>query len=412
MKYFTLKQLNQSIQKLINGINREFWISAEIAQVNLGYHAYLELVQKEGEQIIAKSRANIWNMYLSGLRHKLGDQLDTLLQVGTKVLLKVSVSFHEVHGLSLAIIDLDPSYTLGELEQKRLQTIKQLEEEGLIGLQQALPLPLVLQKIAVISSAEAAGYSDFISQLAKNPYGYQYHTKLFPASVQGLRATREILAQLGKIASLPRGTFDALVIIRGGGSKLDLEAFNSYEVAAFIAQMEIPVLTGIGHQRDISVCDLVAHLPLKTPTAVAEQIIQQSLHFESRVQNSWQQINLLAERQLRASERRLKELGYRLLQTPQRRLQEEQMKLSNKQLQLNYISKRLLDDARNKLQYLEKKVELSNPLLLLQKGYTITYQQGKPLKPNSKIAVDEQITTLTASQTIESLVIEVGANSL
>ena len=397
MKYYTLYQLNKSVQKLINGINKEFWITAEISQARIGYHAYLDLVQKEGESVVAKSRANIWNIYLKGLKHKLGESFDQLMQAGTKVMLKVNVTFHEVYGLSLAVTDIDPAYTMGELELQRQETIKRLEKEELMDAQKQLSLPRVVQRIAVLTSPDAAGYTDFLNQLERNEYGYRFALQLFPAAVQGPRSVSELIAQLQRV---PPRAFDAIVLIRGGGARLDLQAFDEYELAAKVAQCSLPIITGIGHQRDTSVCDMVSYLALKTPTAVAEHLIQRCLQFEAELEQLVENIRQLSKQECQWARESLKELQYRLQQAMRQRIKEEQMGLANMEWRIAGQAERQVERQRELLGQLEKRLRLVDPQRLLERGYVMAFQEGKPLSATNKLDKGDELQLKTAIQQV------------
>lgn len=398
MKYYTLYQLNKSIQKLVNEINKDFWITAEISQAQIGHHAYLDLVQKEGESVIAKSRANIWNVYLKGLKHKLGDSFGELMQAGTKVMLKVSVTFHEVYGFSLAITDIDPAYTMGELELQRQATIKRLEQEGLMSLQQELSLPQVVQRIALLTSPDAAGYTDFVNQLEQNSYGYQFHIQLFPSSVQGKKAVRELISQLERVARLQN--FDALVIIRGGGARLDLQAFDEYDLAAAIAKCPLPIITGIGHQRDISVSDMVSNLTLKTPTAAAEHLIQRCLQFEMGIESRVMDMRQLAQSQCQAALDELNDRKFKLQQEARQHLQREEMRLANLEWSFSGQAERQVERQAELLGQMEKRLKLLDPQRLLERGYVMAFQKGKPLKPDAQLSAGDELSLKTASQEV------------
>ncbi len=405
MKYFTLLQLNKSVQKLVNEINRDFWIVAEISQIQLGTHAYLELVQKENEKIVAKSRANIWRNQLIVMQQKLGADVEHLLKAGSKVLLKVVVSFHEVHGMALLVNEIDASYTLGELEKRRQETILALEEEGLMDLQREIYLPRVCQRIAVISSPTAAGYSDFVNHLAQNAYQYQFHLTLFPSSVQGERAENELIQQISEAnRQNPTKKFDCLVIIRGGGSKLDMEVFNSYQLCSEIAHSNLPVLTGIGHQRDTSVADMVANHALKTPTAVADFLIQQLLHFESDLVETFNAVVSQSQTLLQETDMDLSRTGQIVERLANQNIAKADLRLSNLEFSVNSLAKRNLRESSTKISHLERQIEFLNPESILKKGYSITYKNGKPLNPTEKVAQGEEITTFTSAQKIESIV--------
>ncbi|MCU0449749.1 MAG: exodeoxyribonuclease VII large subunit [Bernardetiaceae bacterium] len=405
-KHFTLLQLNKSIQKLIQGVQQTFWVTAELATVQITEHAYLELVQKEGEKMVAKARAVVWNQRLTQVLDKIGPGAAELLKPGNRVLLLVAVSFHEVHGLALVVQDLDPAYTLGELEQQRLKTLKTLENNGLMYQQATLALPLVIQRVAVVTSATAAGYSDFVNQLTANDFGYRFSLKLFAASVQGERAVDELVAQLAKVGQT--GPFDAVVLVRGGGSRLDLEVFNHYAVAEAIARCPVPVLTGIGHLRDSTVADAVAAVPLKTPTAVAEFIVQRNLAFESLAQRTFAQ--LLAGTQAQVTHQRLSltRLAERLPRTAQARLQQQQALLARQQARLPLVVKHQLAQAGQQLAFLTRSLAQLDPSNILKRGYSITLRQGQVVGPQNPAQPGDELVTLTHQAAITSQVTQLG----
>ncbi|MGM0505145.1 MAG: exodeoxyribonuclease VII large subunit, partial [Bacteroidota bacterium] len=267
----SLLELNQSIREKIKfNFPESIWVVAEISElkINRNGHCYLELIEKEAisENIIAKSRATIWAFTFRMLKPYFESVTGHELISGLKILVQVTVEFHELYGFSLNITDIDPNYTLGDLAQKKAETLRKLEEDGIINMNRELEFPIVPQKIAVISSETAAGYQDFMHQLTHNKYGYTYYIKLFPAIMQGLKAEESIIDTLERIFQHDH-FFDIVVIIRGGGSQADLNCFNNYLLAANVAQFPIPVLTGIGHDKDESIVDLVACQKLKTPTA-------------------------------------------------------------------------------------------------------------------------------------------------
>ncbi len=289
----TLSELHEAIKDILYGnFQDKYWIIAEISQLSdsKAGHCYLELIEKNKQgKTIAKTRATIWSFHYQQLRYHFKMMVNEELKAGMKILILASIEFHEVYGYSLNITDLDPTYTLGDQEKRRQEIIKQLEEDGIFNMNKELELPLVPQKIAVISSETAAGYGDFMNQLNSNSYGYVFYTKLFQANMQGETSENSITEAFDEIANYI-DFFDAVVIIRGGGSKEELSSFDSYLIASYIAQFPIPVLTGIGHERDESIADLVAHKKLKTPTAVAEFLIEQLAFFDSKLQTNFDKI--------------------------------------------------------------------------------------------------------------------------
>jgi len=279
-----LSELNGLVKKAVGeAFTAPVWVIGEISELktNRSGHCYLNLIEKEenGDAIVAQARATIWSYTYRMLRPFFESTTGQQLTEGLKVLLSVSVEFHELYGYSLNIRDIDPTYTLGDMARRRREIIARLQSEGVAEMNKELDLPLVPQKIAIISSSTAAGYQDFIDQLTNNPAGYHFDLKLFPAIMQGNQAETSIIGALEQIY-LYENFFDAVVIIRGGGSQADLSCFDNYNLAYFITQFPLPVITGIGHEKDDSIVDMVAHTRLKTPTAVAEFLISGVAQFD------------------------------------------------------------------------------------------------------------------------------------
>jgi exodeoxyribonuclease VII large subunit len=271
----TLSELNKQIGEVLAGaFPVGVWVIGEISELkeNRNGHCYLELIEKQGNEIVARSRATIWSYTFRILKPYFETTTGQLFSQGIKILVQVSVEFHPFFGLSLNIRDIDPVYTVGDMTLQRNEIINRLKAEGVFDMNRELELPFVPQKIAVISSATAAGYQDFINQLQNNQQGYKFYTKLFPATMQGVDTVPTIISALEKIYRY-EDFFDAVVIIRGGGATADLSSFDNYDLAYHVTQFPLPVITGIGHEKDDTIIDLVAHTRLKTPTAVAEFLI-------------------------------------------------------------------------------------------------------------------------------------------
>ena len=276
-KALSLYELNNLIKGVLHdNLSEMFWIRAEMSDVraNQNGHCYLEFIEKDtqGRTIVAKARAMIWSNTFYMLKAYFESTTNQTFASGLKVLVRVSIEFHELYGFSLTVHDIDPSYTLGDQARNRAAILKQLEEDGVIDLNKELELPVPANRIAIISSPTAAGYEDFCNQLANNSMGFVFYTKLFPAIMQGDRAEDSIIEALERIYEY-QDCFDAVVIIRGGGATSELSCFDSYLLAASCAQFPLPIITGIGHERDETVLDIVAHTRAKTPTAVAEFLI-------------------------------------------------------------------------------------------------------------------------------------------
>ena len=315
MRSYTLSELCDEIGDALHEcLAPSYWVKAEISSLSTkAGHLYLELVESRQSSnnlkqsqttsnISAKMRATCWSGTNELLMAYFESETGQRLQPGMAVLVEAEVQFHAVYGLSLSIVGIDPSYTLGDIARQRQQTINQLQQDGLLDAQQLLPLPTLIRRIAVISSASAAGYEDFKHQLDLSPFNF--HLSLFPATMQGESAAKSIIAALEEISQQPGQTcksqqpYDAVVIIRGGGATTDLSCFDNYELCAVCAQYEIPIISGIGHTRDVSVLDMVAHKALKTPTAVAEWLIH-------RMDEQAERINLLLTRLQRTAERQI-----------------------------------------------------------------------------------------------------------
>jgi exodeoxyribonuclease VII large subunit len=283
-----LSDLQEEIREVIHGsFEIPRWISCEIMDITQNYsgHCYLDLIEKDekSEKVLARARATIWASSYRMLKPYFETTTGYELASGIKILVLARVEFHPVYGLSLNIQDIDPTYTLGDVERKKREIIQRLEKEGVLDMNKEILLSMVPQKIAVVSSITAAGYEDFMDQLKGNPYGYTFYTRLFPAVMQGENAEQSIIESLEKIFEY-ESHFDAVAIIRGGGSKSDLACFDSYDLAYHVSQFPLPVITGIGHEQDDSITDLVAHTRLKTPTAVAGFFIDKLASFEEQLE--------------------------------------------------------------------------------------------------------------------------------
>lgn len=380
---YSLYDLNEYIRRILAlNLGEALWVTAEIAQVGLSRgHYYLDLVQKspDGDELVAQSQAVLWQGQYRQLRRQTGLTIDELLTAGVAVRIKVKVDFHERFGLKLFIEDIDPTYTFGLLHQQRQEVIRKLQAAGLFEKNAALPLPSVIQRVAVLSSATAAGYQDFLTHLRENPYHYAIAATLFEVAVQGAQVEANIVAALNRI-SLLRRQFDAVVVIRGGGARTDLAAFDQYGLCVAAAHCPLPLLTGIGHETDAAVLDLVAARSLKTPTAAADFIIAHNLQFEQRLLTAGQAIQRQALALLRDAGRRLDIMS-------QQTKSSARQQLAVHQRLLDYISRTLPALSRSRLQYaaleidqLERLQQSLNIDNALRRGFTITTRNGKAVK--------------------------------
>lgn len=409
MQSVSLYELNNLVSQLIDqSLPHEVWVTGELAEgrPGSGGHFYGELVQKDarGVNIIARARITIWARNYNMVRVRFERETGCELRAGMKVQLLVRVTFHEQYGYSLNVLDVDCSYTLGDMARRRQEILRQLEEDGIIDDNRTLPLPTLLQRIAIVSSDKAAGYGDFCDQLLHNEYGLRFHVQLFPAIMQGARVEETVLAALKTIANQEE-LWDAVVIIRGGGAVTDLSDFDSYPLAAAIAQFPLPVFTGIGHDRDETVLDRVAHRALKTPTAVAAFILDYQVSLLARVEEIEVLLPRLVSERMQREHHRLELLEQALPARIATRMQREHYRLDRLSETLPEKIRVLLERHRHRLEMLELRLKNLDPDLLLQRGYSITMVGGKVLKDPSQVNKGEVITTKLASGEIYSKVL-------
>ncbi|MBP5372282.1 MAG: exodeoxyribonuclease VII large subunit [Bacteroidales bacterium] len=405
----SLSELSALIEQgLKQTLHPHYWVVGEISEIqaNRNGHCYLELIEKpENEQNpTAKMRAVVWANVYRMLAPYFESETGSPLSVGMKILVQVSVNFHSLYGLSLQITDINPTYTIGEDELRRQKIISQLEEEGIIDLNKEIPLPSVIQRIAVISSATAAGYQDFTQQLQFNLHGIAFHTELFPAAMQGVDVESTIIAQLDEIFKR-ESEFDAVVIIRGGGARTDLRWFDNYNIAANVAQFPLPVITGIGHDKDQSITDLVAHTSLKTPTAVAEFIINTCSEFIEQLNELQDRLQTTLSEEIRAQH----DLLNNYISALSHRMQLVTMQSNNKLLHirqtLQHSAQTILLKAANDLQLIETRIVAKEPKTILKQGYTLTTSaDGTIVRSSKQLKANDKITTHFADGTISSTV--------
>ncbi len=429
---FSLSELNAAIRTSIEtGCPEAVWVVAEISDIrcNSKGHCYLELIEREGEKTIAHIRANIWAYAFRSIAFNFEKGTGESLRQGMQVLLRVNVAFHEVYGLSLNIKDIDPAYSLGEMARKRREVIERLAKEGLLHLNKSIPLPLVPQNIAVISSVTAAGYGDFVNHIDNNPFGYKIFHALYQSSMQGREAEASLIAALREIRKR-RSTYDAVVVVRGGGSQIDLSCFDTYGLAVEVAKFPLPVITGIGHERDDTVIDIVAHTKLKTPTAVAEFLLSGMSSFEERLLRAKKTLNNLAKGMLAEENHRLRYLIHRFGHIVRDSFRDEAKKTgtllhrlahgtaqslisSNARLELGIgrISgglTLLLQQQKSRIEHYLQAVRLLDPANVLKRGYSITYFHEKALGDSSVLQEGDKIRTRVYKGTFSSRVEAIG----
>ncbi|MGL5937982.1 MAG: exodeoxyribonuclease VII large subunit [Phocaeicola sp.] len=407
-KSLSLHELNGLVrQSLKSCMPDSYWLQAELSEVHANYsgHCYVEFVQKEerGNQLIAKARGSIWRNVFQRLKPYFEETTGQPFAAGIKVLVKVVVEFHELYGFSLVVQEIDPTYTVGDLARRRREILKMLEEEGILTLNKELTLPLLPQRIAVVSSATAAGYGDFTDQLMNNPYGYQFYPKLFPAIMQGERVESSIIAALNQIYE-KQEQWDVVVIIRGGGSTSDLSGFDTYELAANCAQFPLPILTGIGHERDETVLDSVAYKRVKTPTAAAELLIEQMHYAAVRLDQQVDRLLSAIENQINNEKRRIERFVERVPLQVKLNLQQESHRLNNAKQRFSSALQKVTLDQSHQLQLIEQRIKAASPELILQKGYSLTLCNGKIITNPKELEVGDRITTRFHQGEVESII--------
>ncbi len=389
MEAFSLFEVNQYVRRVL-ALNFEepFWVECEINSVsNSRGNIYLNLIEKaeDSEEIIASNSAQIWYRKFLFIKKKLGGLEDSILQSGIKVKLKVSLNYSERYGLSLVVEDIDPAYTFGQFELNRQKTIEAIKKKGLMDKNAERELPTLIKRVAVISSATAAGYQDFVRQLEDNSYGYTFQVQLFPAAMQGTKTEADVVNAL---TSAQKQKFDIITIIRGGGSRLDLSAFDNYNIAFGIAKSTRPVVTGIGHDIDLSVADMVAHTVLKTPTAVADWIVEHNGLFESDLIEIEHSLQLLISDRILTERDRLAEVSEALSRIPMLTLLQHNEKLARVRQDLDGLCQRAISEMDIKLNSAQNLITALSPDRVLARGFAMV-KQGDKLR-SSKAEVEAQ----------------------
>ena len=429
MKTITLYELNSLVRQTIEiGLPKSYWVEAEISELREnGGHCYLELIEKDKRYNtpIAKASARCWRQTWGMVKPYFENTTGQQLRAGMKVLIEVYAQFHEAYGFSWIISDIDPNYTLGDMARKRQEIIKRLKEEGVFDLNKQLDLPLFSQRIAVISSKSAAGYGDFANQLYGNQYGYYFEAELFAATMQGEDVERSIIKALNAINDRC-DNFDCVVIIRGGGATSDMSGFDALELAENVANFPLPIITGIGHDRDECILDMVSHTRVKTPTAAAALLIDNLHTAERRIDDARQRIANLTSRKMEVEKLRLSRLAERLpalfgsvkdkqearLDILQERLfRLAEIRLSNCENIVGQLEKKisltaehLLMVEKHRLELLEGRAQNLDPQLLLRRGYSITLVGGKALRDPSQVKQGDKIETRLEKGTIISTI--------
>jgi len=397
MSSISLSELTSQIQEALRSrFDTPVWVRAEISELRdaTGGHCYLELIEKDikSDALLAKSKATCWASTYNALKPYFETATGQKLRAGLNVLVAVSVEFHGVYGFSLNVRNIDPTFTIGEMAARRLKIIRQLEADGIVDMNKQLPISKLIQRIAIISSPTAAGYGDFCDQLQNDSSQFAFYTKLFPAIMQGDQAESSIIAALEKIYNHIH-LFDVVVIIRGGGATTDLACFDSYDLAVNCAQFPLPIIAGIGHQRDISILDMVAHTSLKTPTAVAEFLISNLNDVEYKLQTIFTDIRYTVKNRIDTQSRYFLQSRMRIKQTLRSWVVQRSHLLDRQKSRLKSTVRMELMKQKNKLVLLEKSIESHSPSFLLLHGYTISTLNGKRITSVNQVKTGDIIKT-------------------
>ena len=413
-EHYSLRQLNLLVREAIETeLPDEYWVEAELSECreNSG-HCYMELIEKDERTNtpIARASAKCWRQTWQMAKPYFERTTGQQLRAGMKVLLKVYAQFHEAYGFSWIVSDIDPTYTLGDMARKRQEIIRQLKEEGVFDLQRELRIPTFAKRIAVISAQNAAGYGDFCRQLEDNDYGFRFEVTLFPAIMQGEQVESSIIAALNAIYEAtvpdgsPSGPYDCVVIIRGGGATADLSGFDTLALAENVAQFPLPVITGIGHDRDESILDMVANTKVKTPTAAAALLIDNLRQVLDRINSAQQHLTTAISTKLSTLNVQLSSLQALIPTLALRTIGDQRHRIEMQESRLPVAIERRLTSQKHLLESLSLKLQGFDPQLLLSRGYSITLHNGRAVRDPKQLKAGDEIETRVEHGTIQSVV--------
>ena len=430
VNHLSLYELNSLVRDVISmSLPDSYWVEAELSEAREGYggHCYMELIEKDehSNTPIAKAHASCWRTRWMLLKPQFERVTGQRIHAGMKVLLKVHAQFHENYGFSWIVDDIDPTYTMGDMARKRMEIIQTLKEEGVFDLQKELKLPMFCQRIAVISSATAAGYGDFCNQLADNGYGLQFTTALFAATMQGEGVEQSVISALNRINE-EWENWDCVVIIRGGGATSDLSGFDTLALAENVANFPLPIITGIGHERDESVLDMISFQRVKTPTAAAAFLVDHLTEVCARIEDAKEAIVNYVKRRLQVERMKFERLStqiptlFSLVKVRQsNRLDQllNRLKVKAERIpadglhRLEMLEARLKEPVARKLErelhridMLSQRAIAQDPERLLSRGYSITLKDGKSIKDASQLKAGDEIETRFAKGVAKAVV--------
>ncbi len=404
---YSLFELNEHIRRVLAlNFQEDFWVQCEISQVKQSRgHYYLELVEKSAdhESVIAQSSAVIWARTAYHLERKLRNVFGEILQDGIAIRCKVRVDFHERYGLKLIVEDLDPSFTLGNIEARRRESIDLLRQRKLLEKNAQIPLPMVIQRIAILSAENAAGYHDFMTHLIHNPQYFKFWPELYPIAMQGVQVEQELVAAIHEIRKAHKH-YDCVVIIRGGGSRMDLAGFDCYAIGEAIAECPLPVFTGIGHEIDHTVADAVAHTALKTPTAVADFIIGINDRYTETVEDLYARIAGCVQQEADNRRLRLEHLLDWIRKIPADFIARQRMLLTQLEPLFLTSASQQVARMRERLTMNEALLQSLDPELVLARGFSITTLHGQIVRTRDAVKQGDLVHTQLAKGNFPSIV--------
>ena len=401
---FTLLELNHMVRETIERqMDGKYWVEAELSDLHDRNHFYMELVENDpfGPTPLAKARAVCWANRWTALRSKFERQTQQQLRPGIKVRMMVTPTFHEAYGFAYQVSDIDPDYTLGDIMRKRMEIIRQFKEAGIFDLQRELVLPRFAQRIAVVSSAQAAGYGDFCHQIDDNSYGLSFSHELFAAIMQGEQVEQSVIAALDRI-NARIDEFDVVVIIRGGGATTDMSGFDTLALAENVANFPLPIITGIGHDRDECILDMVSYMRVKTPTAAAAFLIDHLSEVYTALVSARERISRIAERHLAYEKMRLKQLADRIPTLFALTRERQTKRIDALAHRLDSAATQRLERERHRLQLVAQRAQAQDPIHILRRGYSITLHNGHALRSGDELADGDIIETRLEQGTLKS----------
>lgn len=433
----TLFELNSLVRGAIESLlPMSYWVQAELSECRESRgHCYMELVEKQDNTNtpIARASAKCWRNTWMRVRTRFERITGQPLRAGQQVMLLVHAQFHEAYGFSWIVDDINPEFTLGDMARRRQEIIARLKAEGIFDLQKELELPLLTQRVAVISSATAAGYGDFCHQLEDNQYGLRFHAQLFPAIMQGEQVEESVIAALNAIA-MQEDEFDVVVIIRGGGGTADMSGFETLALAENVAQFPVPIITGIGHDRDECVLDMVAHTRVKTPTAAAALLVEHQYGVLCMVNDCRERVGMLAHNLILESHERVQQISASLPLRFLRIIARQELKLTQMMSEIvalthqklksyennlkgyeekvNQLSRQTIEQQKHRLELLAMRVQSADPQRILDRGYSLTMVDGHAVKDASQLKLGTRIRTRVAHGEFESVTVKMTGKSV